>query len=212
MASSDGMPWRPRTSALDERLSMAVPHIARRKRLKSVTVRSPFGEGHGARHRRGRQRGRRSLLANTLEREGFQVTRASTLRQAVGTTVATVPEVLLLEEAWPDGDPHDAAQSISSNPAVGTRTRIVLLSRDTSQEAMVSAARAGVAEVLANPSTWPASSLRCTRMLRSARWHRLRTFPCKAWAEVDSPPDLPLRCRRWTTVHGRCPCSGSARF
>ena len=92
--------------------------------------------------------GRRSLLANTLEREGFQVTRASTLRQAVGTTVATVPEVLLLEEAWPDGDPHDAAQSISSNPAVGTRTRIVLLSRDTSQEAMVSAARAGVAEVL----------------------------------------------------------------
>ena len=42
--------------------------------------------------------GRRSLLANTLEREGFQVTRASTLRQAVGTTVATVPEVLLLEE------------------------------------------------------------------------------------------------------------------
>ncbi|MEC8264678.1 MAG: response regulator, partial [Candidatus Thermoplasmatota archaeon] len=95
--------------------------------------------------------GRRSLLANTLEREGFQVTRASTLRQAVGTTVATVPEVLLLEEAWPDGDPHDAAQSISSNPAVGTRTRIVLLSRDTSQEAMVSAARAGVAEVLGKP-------------------------------------------------------------
>lgn len=95
--------------------------------------------------------GRRALLANTLEREGFQVTRASTLRQAIGTTVATVPEVLLLEEAWSDGDPHDAAQSISSNPAVGTRTRIILLSRDTSQEAMISAARAGVAEVLGKP-------------------------------------------------------------
>ena len=95
--------------------------------------------------------GRRSLLANTLEREGFQVTRASTLRQAIGTTVATVPEVLLLEEAWSDGDPHEAAQSIVSNPAVGARTRIVLLSRDTSQEAMVSAARAGIAEVLGKP-------------------------------------------------------------
>ncbi len=95
--------------------------------------------------------GRRSLLANTLEREGFQVTRVSTLRQAIGTTVATVPEVLLLEEAWSDGDPHDAAQAISSNPAVGARTRIVLLSRDTSQEAMISAARSGVAEVLGKP-------------------------------------------------------------
>ena len=95
--------------------------------------------------------GRRSLLANTLEREGFQVTRASTLRQAVGTTVATVPEVLLLEEAWAEGDAHDSAQSITSNPAVGARTRIVLLSRDTSQEAMVNAARVGVAEVLGKP-------------------------------------------------------------
>ncbi len=95
--------------------------------------------------------GRRSLLANTLEREGFQVTRASTLRQAIGTAVATVPEVLLLEEAWSDGDPHEAAQSIVSNPAVGARTRIVLLSRDTSQEAMISAARAGIAEVLGKP-------------------------------------------------------------
>ena len=36
--------------------------------------------------------------------------------------------------------------------AVGARTRIVLLSRDTSQEAMVSAARAGVAEVLGKPT------------------------------------------------------------
>ena len=95
--------------------------------------------------------GRRSLLANTLEREGFQITRASTLRQAVGTTVATTPEVLLLEESWPEGSPYDAAQSIVSNPAVGARTRILLLSRDTSQEALIGATRAGIAEVLSKP-------------------------------------------------------------
>lgn len=95
--------------------------------------------------------GRRSLLANTLEREGFQVTRVSTLRQTVGTTVATTPEVLLLEESWSAGSSLDAAQSIASNPAVGSRTRIVLLSRDTSPDALMGAARAGVAEVLGKP-------------------------------------------------------------
>ena len=95
--------------------------------------------------------GRRSLLANTLEREGFQITRVSTLRQAVGTAVATTPEVLLLEETWPQGDALEAAQAVVSNPAVGARTRVLLLSRDTSQEAMMSAARSGIAEVLSKP-------------------------------------------------------------
>ncbi len=95
--------------------------------------------------------GRRSLLANTLEREGFQITRVSNLRQAVGTAVATTPEVLLLEETWPQGDALEAAQAVVSNPSVGARTRVLLLSRDTSQEAMINAARSGIAEVLSKP-------------------------------------------------------------
>ena len=102
---------------------MAFQHGIVSKRLKSATVRSCC-KGHGARHRRGRQRGPSLLLANTLEREGFQVTRVSTLRQAIGTTVATVPEVLLLEEAWSDGDPHDVAWAISSNPGVGAEPEL----------------------------------------------------------------------------------------
>ena len=43
--------------------------------------------------------GRRTLLASTLEREGFDVTRAGTLRQAEGTALAVMPEVVLLELA-----------------------------------------------------------------------------------------------------------------
>ena len=35
--------------------------------------------------------GRRTLLANTLEREGFDITRAGTLRQAEGTALAIMP-------------------------------------------------------------------------------------------------------------------------
>jgi DNA-binding response OmpR family regulator len=41
--------------------------------------------------------GRRSLLANTLEREGFEITRAGTLRQAEGTALAIMPEVVLID-------------------------------------------------------------------------------------------------------------------
>ena len=44
--------------------------------------------------------GRRSLLANTLEREGFDITRAATLRQAEGTALAIMPEVVLIDGEW----------------------------------------------------------------------------------------------------------------
>ena len=46
--------------------------------------------------------GRRTLLATTLEREGFEVTRAGTLRQAEGTALAvsythlTLPTIALV--------------------------------------------------------------------------------------------------------------------
>lgn len=95
--------------------------------------------------------GRRALLASSIERDGFQVTRTSTLAQAEGTVRATVPEVLLLEEEWPDGNALDVAQALSSDPAVGARTRIVMLARGTAPDMMLAAARAGVAEVLGKP-------------------------------------------------------------
>ena len=121
------------------------------KRLKSATVGSTRGRVMAHVIVADANEGRRSLLANTLEREGFQVTRVSNLRQAVGTAVATTPEVLLLEETWPQGDALEAAQSVVSNPAVGARTRVLLLSRETSQEAMIGAAGSGIAEVLSKP-------------------------------------------------------------
>ena len=41
--------------------------------------------------------GRRNLLANTFEREGYDVTRLSTLAQTEATAGAVAPDVLLLE-------------------------------------------------------------------------------------------------------------------
>ena len=91
------------------------------------------------------------LLANTLEREGFDITRAGTLRQAEGTALVTMPEIVLLEGEWKNGDAIDAAQRLMSDPEFAFKCRIVVLSRNTGQEYLVSAAKAGISEVIAKP-------------------------------------------------------------
>ena len=95
--------------------------------------------------------GRRGLLANTLERAGFEITRAGTLRQAEGTALATMPEVVLFDGEWGSGDPIDSAQRLMSDPEFAFKCRIVVLSRNSSQDYLVSAARAGIHEVITKP-------------------------------------------------------------
>ncbi|MBT6640516.1 MAG: response regulator [Euryarchaeota archaeon] len=95
--------------------------------------------------------GRRSLLANTLEREGFDITRAATLRQAEGTALAIMPEVVLIDGEWKTGDAIDAAQRLMGDPEFAFKCRIVILTRNSSQEYRVSAAQSGVAEVISKP-------------------------------------------------------------
>ena len=95
--------------------------------------------------------GRRSLLAGTLERAGYEVTRAGTLRQAEGTALATMPEIVLIDGEWKSGDAIDASQRLMSDPEFAFKCRIVILSRVSSEEYLISAARAGVNEVIAKP-------------------------------------------------------------
>ena len=95
--------------------------------------------------------GRRTLLANTLEREGFDITRAGTLRQAEGTALVTMPEIVLMEGEWKNGDAIDAAQRLMGDPEFAFKCRIVVLSRNSSQEYLISAAKAGISEVIAKP-------------------------------------------------------------
>ena len=96
-------------------------------------------------------KGRRDLLAVTLGREGFNVTRTSTLRQTEGTSLATMPEVLILDAEWRAADALDTAQRLMADPEFSFKSRIVLLSRDTSKEMLISAAKAGIHEVLGKP-------------------------------------------------------------
>ena len=95
--------------------------------------------------------GRRSLLANTLERNGFDITRAATLRQAEGTALAIMPEVVLFDGEWKNGDAIDASQRLMSDPEFAFKCRIVILGRNVSQEYLMSAAQSGVSEVIRKP-------------------------------------------------------------
>ena len=95
--------------------------------------------------------GRRNLLASTLERAGYDITRAGTLRQAEGTALATMPEIVLIDGEWKVGDAIDASQRLMSDPEFAFKCRIVILSRDSSKEYLISAARAGVNEVISKP-------------------------------------------------------------
>lgn len=95
--------------------------------------------------------GRRNLLANTLEREGFEVTRGSTLRQTEATALATMPEVVVIDDEWKSGDAIDSAQRLMSDPEFAFKCRIVMLSKNVGQEHLIAAAKAGVSEVLGKP-------------------------------------------------------------
>ena len=54
--------------------------------------------------------GRRNLLANTFEREGYDVTRLGTLTQTEATAGAVLPDVLLLEGDRSRTEPLSAPQ------------------------------------------------------------------------------------------------------
>lgn len=95
--------------------------------------------------------GRRALLANTFERNGFDVTRVGTLRQAEGTALATMPEVVLVEGDWKVGDAIDSAQRMMSDPEFAFKCRIVVLAKSPTDDYLVSAANAGISEVMKKP-------------------------------------------------------------
>ena len=95
--------------------------------------------------------GRRNLLANTFEREGYDVTRLGTLTQTEATAGAVLPDVLLLEGEWSAGSAMDVCQNLSSQPRFRSATRMLILSRTTAPDFLSAAALAGVAEVIGKP-------------------------------------------------------------
>ncbi|MDP7042861.1 MAG: response regulator [Candidatus Thalassarchaeaceae archaeon] len=95
--------------------------------------------------------GRRNLLAGSIEREGYSVTRAATLKQCEGTALATMPDVVLIDGGWKSGDPVDTASRLTSDPEFDLKCRVVIVSADSGSEYLMSAAQAGVSEVLSKP-------------------------------------------------------------
>ena len=75
--------------------------------------------------------GRRTLFSKQLEREGFDITRAGTLRQAEGTALATMPEIVLMDGEWKSSDAIDASQRLMADPEFAFKCRVVVLSRNS---------------------------------------------------------------------------------
>ena len=97
------------------------------------------------------QDGRRSLLASSIERHGFEVTRISTLRQCEGTALATMPDVVLVDGTWTTGDPLSSCSRLTSDPEFALKSRIVLLSKQSDEDHLMAAAQAGISEVIKKP-------------------------------------------------------------
>jgi CheY-like chemotaxis protein len=95
--------------------------------------------------------GRRNLLAGSIEREGYEVTRTATLRQCEGTALATMPDVVLMNSDWKSGDAVDTASKLTTDPEFDLKCRVVIMSADSGPDYLMSAAQAGVAEVLEKP-------------------------------------------------------------
>ncbi|MDP6378838.1 MAG: hypothetical protein QF885_04250, partial [Candidatus Thalassarchaeaceae archaeon] len=75
--------------------------------------------------------GRRNLIAGSIEREGYTVTRTATLKQCEGTALATMPDVVLIDGGWKSGDPVDTASRLTSDPEFDLKCRVVIVSADS---------------------------------------------------------------------------------
>ena len=93
--------------------------------------------------------GRRSLLAISLERAGFQPTRAHTLSQALNTGEAGSHDAILFDETWRDGSLYDTIKALAMSSSF--RGRIILMATEPVADDLVQATRAGVNEVLTKP-------------------------------------------------------------
>jgi CheY-like chemotaxis protein len=95
--------------------------------------------------------GRRNLLAGSIEREGYTVTRTATLRQCEGTALATMPDVVIIDGSWSAGDAVDTASRLTTDPEFNLKCRAIILAADVGPDYLMSAAQAGVSEVLEKP-------------------------------------------------------------
>ena len=89
-------------------------------------------------------------LAEVVEREGFQVTCAPTLKQAREVIAANTPDVVLVDINLPDGSGLDLLEGLG--PAA---PEVVLITGQASVETAVDALRRGAADYLIKPVEYP---------------------------------------------------------
>ena len=99
------------------------------------------------------------------------------------------------------GDAIDASQRLMSDPEFAFKCRIVVLSRNSSQEYLVSAAKAGIAEVIAKP-------IDMKLLIDQPTKHARKQFvpPPADVAGPNSGGGSSMSGCLWATRHGRYRC------
>src|SRR6185436_19574583 len=87
----------------------------------------------------------RQVLAEFVEREGFDVTMAATLAAARREMADAPPDILLVDVRLPDGNGLDILEGLTAAP------EIVLITGNASVETAVDALRRGVVDYLTKP-------------------------------------------------------------
>jgi two-component system, NtrC family, response regulator HydG len=103
------------------------------------------------------------VLTEFVEREGFVVTGASTLRQAREEIAASPPDIVLVDIQLPDGSGLDLLDTLESAPDL----EVMLITGNASLETAVDALRRGVTDYLTKPVDFARLKMALANLVRT---------------------------------------------
>ena len=140
------------------------------------------------------------LLRFFLEQQGYQVTCASNVSEALTRTQHGLPDALLLDAMLPDGSGLDVCRQIRQRPE-GQILPILLLTAYDTEPVVVEAFEAGITDFISKPFNLKLLERRLYYLLRAAR-HEAEL--CEREQQyrtlVNTLPDIVIRGRRNGTV------------
>jgi DNA-binding response OmpR family regulator len=140
------------------------------------------------------------LLRFFLEQQGYQVTCASNVSEALTRTQHGLPDALLLDAMLPDGSGLDVCRQIRQRPE-GQILPILLLTAYDTEPVVVEAFEAGVTDFIPKPVNLRLLERRLYYLLRAARHEAaLREREQQYRTLVNALPDVVIRGRRDGTV------------
>jgi len=116
----------------------------------------------------------RLLETLALQRNGWEVSEASTGAEGIGTAAGKLPEVIICDRRLPDLDGLDVIAALASDAATAS-IPVVLVTGMGEADEIVAGIAAGAHDYLVKPFRMVELEVRCQAALRVSRQHRLLT-------------------------------------